>query len=524
MASNYERIFYQDFKEMAEKVDSLLSDLNDSKQEIKCLKQDLRQQDIKHRNNIKDIKKEQKAEIAKLKGAHKQEVQRLNQKIDNLKNENEKLKSRSHKDSSNSSKPPSSDGFKKPVSTRAKSGKKPGGQKGHKGHTVKFMEPTTFIEHKQKLCSCGGHILYDEVPTERKQKADAYILCTVEEHRSFQGECERCGKIIKTKLPGELKNPVTYGNNLKALSVIGTVDGASSIRRFSRFLSEATDSKIALSPGTIVNFRRELRHKISPVIERIKEQLRLSPLLHKDETGVKLNGNQNWCHVLSNENLSYYHIHKKRGIDADQQMDVLTGYSGTLMHDHWKTLYHFPCNHAECNAHVLRELTYIIENEPQYKKYAARMEGLLKEINQSKKKRIAQDYTTFPDNALSEYEGTYRSILAEWTTCAEEALSKRRKKDGRYKREGEKLPFRLREYKEEHLRFMYDFDVPFTNNQAERDLRSIKANVKISGSFRSHKGTDTFADIKSYISTLRKQGHNIHDAITQAFDCHPVLF
>jgi len=445
-------------------------------------------------------------EFTDFKVAANKEIDRLNDRVGvlekenkQLKTENEKLKDIINKNSSNSSKPPSSDGFTKIENSREKTGRKPGGQPGHKGFKPKLYEnPTKIIDFKRKKCFCGGHLKYDEKYT-AKQLVDVEVKTHIEEYREYSGVCECCGAQIENEAP--LNDIVTYGSNLKAVCSMLTSEGCVSINRTRQMVSELTGGVINLSEGTIAKWVRDLAERVAPALGKIKEKLLVSPVLNKDETGVRVGKTLNWFHVLSNKSHTLYYSHKKRGNEADKAADVLPAFGGVLVHDHLKGLYDFKCAHAECNAHILRYLKAAVESKG--RKWAQDMLDLLLwaksggEINKVFKR--------------------YDKILK----AGQKEFLKDEAPD--YNGDDMKLFRRMREYKAEHLRFVTDKDVPFDNNQAERDLRMIKAKTKISGCFRAEDGGEIFAHIKSYTSTLRKNHMNIFREIKNAFLLKPAF-
>ena len=446
------------------------------------------------------------AEIFDLKKDHKAELERLNQKIYNqaaeivsLRTENQKLKDIINKNSGNSSKPPSSNGFKKIHNSREKSGKRPGGQVGHKGAVPKLFEnPTHTVEIKPEICQCGGRVIYTDEYT-AKQLVDVNIITNITEYREYEGICECCQNKIVNHAP--VNDIITYGSNLKGLSAMLTTEGCVSINRAQQMISELTGGLINLSEGTLVNWNKELAQCVLPAIGHIKEKLMVSPVLNKDETGVRANKTVNWFHVLSNKTHTLYHADKKRGNEADKAMDILPSYSGVLVHDHLKGLYNFTCTHAECNAHILRYLKAAVENKN--RSWAKDMIKLLLEAKEG--------------GEVNEIFSRYDEILEQGQKefLQDEAPD--------YNGEDMKLLRRMGIYKHEHLRFVTDENVPFDNNQAERDLRMIKAKTKISGCFRGEGKGRVFATLKSYTSTLRKNNCNIFDGIKFAFELKPIL-
>ena len=455
-----------------------------------------------------------RSEIHEIKSSHRQEIAKLNAEIESLskentalKAENQKLKAIINKDSGNSSKPPSSDGLRKIYNSREKTGRPVGGQVGHKGTVPTLLEnPTNIINHKRERCDCGGPVLYPDT-YQAKQHVELEIKAVVTEHRSYSGFCECCNAKIENEMP--VQNIITYGETVKSFVAMLSCEGLVSINRIKTMLFEITDGVIRVSEGTIAKWNKELSGKLASFIKGIKEKLLLQAVLRKDETGIRVANSLQWLHVLSNEAMTLYFSHKKRGNEADKEIDILPAYSGVLVHDHFKGLYTFRCDHAECNAHILRYLKSVVET--QKRAWATAMIVFLVNANSMVKKQKASNISGLGDAVVAECYSRYDEILGqgwlEYLHCE--------KKD--YNGEDMKLLRRLKEYKSEHLRFLSDFQVPFDNNLAERDLRMIKSKTKVSGCFRGADGGSVFATIKSYTSTLRKNSRNIFDGLKAAF-------
>jgi hypothetical protein len=456
-------------------------------------------------------------EVASLKIEHKKEKdilraenQRLSKENQALKGEVQKLKDIINKNSGNSSKPPSSDGFVKIQNGREKSGKRPGGQFGHKGTVPKlFSNPTCIEDIRAEKCKCGGEIAYSGNYT-AKQAVDIEITTTIIEYREHEGICQCCHRRAKNRAP--VNDLITYGNSLKSLTAMLSLEGMVSINRIRQMLCELTDGWLNLSEGTISKWLNDLSKCVAPAIEAIKGELLASPVLHKDETGIRVNKALHWLHVLGNNTHTLYLAHKKRGNDADKEMGILPVYSGVLVHDHLKGLYDFTCDHAECNAHILRYLKAAIESKN--RKWAKDMILLLLHA-----KALVARCGGKPPTPLQiqKMHHQYDKILELGR------LEFLHGESPDYNGEDMKLLRRMKKYKVEHLRFLSNPTVPFDNNQAERDLRMIKAKTKISGCFRAHYGGHVFASLKSYTATLRKNNCNIFLGINAAFEFNPVL-
>jgi hypothetical protein len=521
MAADYGRNLYKQYEEELAKREVFAAEIKVLKQEKLSLRKD-------HESDIVALRAEHKKEIKSISDEHEAVVNNLIAKIENLTEEVRKLRAQIDKNSSNSSKPPSSDGFKKPPknipNSREKTNRKPGGQKGHKGNIpVLFENPDETIDLRPAVCECGGRIDYEGNP-KRKQVIEITLDTYVREYSDEDGVCAVCGRKHRMRFPKEVHNPVNIGADTKALAAMLNIEYGMPLGKIKQFVFDMTDGKVSLTDGSIVNACKELCGKIRPSLESIKTGLFLSRVLHKDETGVKINGKQQWIHTLATNDLAYYHCDENRGNEADKRMGVLAGYSDILVHDHLVGLYAWYCIHAECNAHLLRYLIGVTENEPEYAAYANEMTELLLDANTKRKEAKLRGETEFSEEVIKACEEKYDDITARWKAAISEVLGKVKNKKKRYKREGEKLCPRLIAYKDNHLLFIRDFDVPFDNNLAERTLRGIKSKTKISGGFRTPGGGNVYATVRSYTETLRRQNRNIYRGITSAFAAAPVLF
>jgi transposase len=478
-----------------------------------------------HNHEIAALKEAHRQEISALRAAHQEEIVRLEANITSLEAGNALLKARLDKDSSNSSKPPSSDGFNKPQNSREKSGRRPGGQPGHKGHAPRLCgTPDKVVNLNLERCTCGGAIRYPN-GIERRQHIDLRIHAHVTEYQSGEGSCPCCGKHFPKQFPQELPGIMNIGNNTKATIALLLNEGAVSVNRTQQILRELTEGRLELSEATLLQYQQELSGKLQPELDRIRQDLAFADILNKDESGVRIKGGLHWIHVTSTPRSTFYHIHSKRGSEADKEIGILPAFKGILVHDHLKSLYDFLCKHAECNAHILRYLKGVVENDVEFAPFAEPLLALFKEMNGQRKALIQNEGTAFPAGELEAFYRRYDEILTKWNalTREKEAQRKKKKQSNKYKAEAENLGKRLAEYKAQHLLFLIDFRVPFDNNQAERDVRPVKTKFKVSGGFRSHGGAVAYARIRSFISTLRKRDLNIFQSLLSAFNQEPVL-
>jgi transposase len=283
-----------------------------------------------------------------------------------------------------------------------------------------------------------------------------------------------------------------------------------------------------IGEGTIVSAGETAADMVAPVNEQVKQHLiKKSAVDHFDETGIRVNGTLSWLHCTSTDKLTYYHVHEKRGTEAMNAIGILPAFHGIAVHDHWKSYFTYinPI-HALCNAHHLRELEFI---EGEYvQPWASNMSALLIEIKDTVEKVKASGLLNLRQSILDDFSAQYEMIVDQGlqmnvsSPLLPEGLGGRKKRRGRVKQSPPKnLLDRLKEYKQETLRFMYDFRVPFDNNQCERDIRMTKLKQKISGCFRSKANAHVFCAIRGYLSTIRKNGYQVLDALESAFTSTP---
>ncbi len=436
----------------------------------------------------------------------------------------QKLEDRLAKNSKNSSKPPSSDGLEKPRtrSLRRQSERTKGGQKGHKGHTLKMVADPHHRE-VQFLTSCP-HCTHDlsQASVIGHEKRQLFDLPPVEiEVTEYQVEikhCLNCQQEVKASFPENITAPVQYGSRLKAQAVYlnqyQLIPWARTCEVFGDLYNhQPTEAFLQES-------LQSCHEQIMPSLENIKEILKTEKVAHFDETGMRVIGKLHWVHVASTSQLTYYDVHERRGQIAMREIGILPQFTGRAIHDHFKSYLQFThCLHGYCNAHHLRELQFITD---QYKQsWAARMSQLLLDIKIAVA-RAPATYRSLSPYQCKQFADTYNEILVEG--FALNPQPEKTGKKGRPKQTTAKnLLDRLQKYKQQILAFMYDFCVPFTNNLAERDVRMVKVKQKISGSFRTLNGAKTFCAIRSYISTVRKQSINVLDALEDAFCGNPFL-
>jgi len=422
------------------------------------------------------------------------------------------LESRLNMNSTNSSKPPSSDGLAKPAVTslREKSGKKPGGQKGHKGHGLKIeREPDDVVVVQPIECPGCGCGLSKEATfhADTRYVYDVQIEVKLTEYDIHKVICPCCGATVAGTLPEECKGTLNYGNKIRALAVVLTQYACVGIDKTHKILRDLLE--VSISAGTIKNITQQFASKTDDTIAEIKKKLLESPRLNVDETGSRINGRTQWFHVASNAKYTLVTSHMKRGKEGSEAGSVLPKYGGVLVHDCWKPYFGFDkCEHALCCAHLLRELNALIERG---QTWAKDMKTLLLEMKDVVERYKGADKTKLSGYYRDKFKTSYDAVLAK----AKEEITP---SPTRKKSKAENILARLEEYRAEITRFTENFEVPFDNNQAERDLRNVKVKQKVSGCFRTEDGADDYAKTTSIIGTVVKFGQSVYGAVRGLFE------
>ena len=425
----------------------------------------------------------------------------------------EKLKNQLNKNSTNSSKPPSSDGLSRPnrsQSLRPKGKNKSGGQKGHRGHTLlQTTKPDYIVSHDVSVCSGCLKDLSTVSPlgTIKRQVFDIPLpKVEVTEHQALVKECPHCLAKVTGDFPSGVTAPVQYGSNIKSFALYLQHQHFIPEDRLQELFSDLFGVKLATA--TLNSFTEKLHNGLNDFEQNVLTSVNQSAVKHLDETGFRIGGKTQWLHVASTDLLTYYHVNAKRKA-------LLPELGGTVVHDHWKPYYQLEnVSHSLCNAHHLRELNVFIESKELWAKKMKRF--LLLGL------KYRQHYgdKPIPPDKIDRLIELYHTILTQGLDYHEAlpAFSDKPKRGRMKHRPGHNLLFRLRDYCGDVLRFLTDPDVPFTNNQAERDIRMMKCKQKVSGGFRTSTGAEQFARIRGFISTARKQQWNILESITNALN------
>lgn len=448
-----------------------------------------------------------------------QVIMQLNQTI-------QELREQLNKNSQNSSKPPSSDGYKKPApkSLRKSSGKRSGGQNGHSGANLAVMkQPDETVQHMPSACEgCPNYQFCKGMAciAERRQVVDAIVKVNVTEHQTLEiPNCMLYGNARRGEFPSNIKAAVQYGENLQALSVAMNTIGAVSVKRTHEILSGVFN--IPLSTGTISSMVKRCADSVSSAVATIKTKITEAVLAHFDETGSRVENKLMWVHDASNREYTYLELSSKRGTKGMNECGVLSFFKGIAVHDCWASYWSYPdIQHAVCCAHLLRELIGITENHPN-QKWASGFTDLLMEMKKVKDKAVRQGNDLLSYYYHHKFSRMYDELITQ--AREENPLPESTEKKRGRKKKGKILALveRLANYKASVCLFIEDFKVPFDNNQAERDLRMIKVKTKVSGCFRTEEGARDYLKIMSFVGTANKHGYNAYEALRTAISGHP---
>ncbi|MCY0923550.1 MULTISPECIES: IS66 family transposase [unclassified Streptomyces] len=421
-------------------------------------------------------------------------------------------------DSRNSSKPPSGDGLGKrpaPKSLRQRTGRKPGRAKGDPGGRLEQVaDPGRIVDHYPDACGgCGAGL--DGAGSTGYRARQVFDLpevkAQVTEHRLHQRVCG-CGHATTAAAPGQVSASTVYGPGVRAAICYLSAYQHLPAKR----LAEAMDALFGLpiSTGTVLSVLARAHEGLAGFEAEVKEHLAAVPVAHADESGVRVAGKLHWLHVMCTHLATFYGIHARRGREAMDEMGILPAFTGTLVTDALASYTVYGNDQALCGAHVLRDLIAVAEDTRRDPAWAQAMIDVLIEAKDAVAEALAAGQDALAPAFPADFQDRYRRAAL----CG---ISANPRPATGPKPKARALAERLRDRTEEYQRYMVDFAVPFDNNQAERDLRMIKTQPKISGSWRTLTGARRFARIRSYISTVRKHGINPLTALRDLFAGRP---
>ena len=482
---DYSKDLFKQVQDMIKKCDDLSSEIKEERKKSQKEKREL---------NEKIEKLESK-------------VQKLEKENEKLRDDNDRLKKIINNNSDNSSKPPSTDIKKNIPNNREKSNKTKGGQTGHKGTGLKKSEIVKKIKNKEikhKIINVGkpqGEFV-------SKYIIDIEVRAIAKEYRFYKDEKG------KYNIPKEFKTDVQYGSEVKTLCTILNTEGIVAIDRLTKLVSCISHGKINISNGSIVNFIKDLSNKTIKERNEIKENLLNSKLMYTDATTLRC-ANRNMC-VRNYSTEKYVYLVPTYGKSKKyiEETGILNKYTGNIVHDHETVIYNYGNEHIECNVHISRYLKGCFENTTH--KWALKMRSFLCSLNEHRKRLIKEGVREISLEKLEKYEERYDTILKEGYE------ENKRIKKKFLRQEEQRLLNRLSKYKENHIKFLKDFAVPFDNNLSERDLRNVKIKQKISGYFSNLEQATNFFNIKSIIMTLKKQGKDFYSEIYKKYEKNPI--
>jgi len=464
--------------------------------------------------------KELRATIDALSESEKTElIVRLMAEVARLTARVAELERRLGMNSANSSKPPSSDGYSKPnpKSLRQHSGRKPGGQQGHAGTTLRQVSQPDEVElHWPERCACGCCL--DEAPVDHVQRRQVFELpdrlLEVTEHRIVWKKCPHCGRMSGAEAPPEASRPAQYGPRFRAMLVYLRDYQMLPYKRLTELCRDVLGAGVC--KRTVEAAQMRMYEALAPFEQALRARLLNAPVLHADETGLRVDGTLQWFHSLSAADLTLYQAHPKRGGEAIEANGLIPAFKGVVVHDCWGPYFRYGDAHALCGAHLLRELLGVCENEGH--RWAHELSVLLEMVS---KVASAPEASPRSPELVDWFERTYDEILARGKSELAPPQKTPGKRGRAKKSKAANLHERLQTHRAAVLRCLHDPNVPFSNNRAEQDIRMVKLRQKISGCARTVTGAQAFARIRSYISTSLKQGNDLFQNIVDAAAADP---
>jgi transposase len=451
-------------------------------------------------------------------------IQQHGEQMSRLSEQLQAVQDRLAKDSHNSHLPPSSNRFvRKPKSLRKPSGKKSGGQPGHRGSSLSWSSiPDEIIEQHVERCEACQHDLHAVAACggERRQVVDVPSpRLVVREYRAEQKQCPDCQHITRAAFPAGVQTPLHYGAIVGAIAVYLVEQQLLPLARACEVMSDLLG--VQMSEGTVCDLIARCAGRLVPVEQQIKAALTKAEVIHQDETGLYVGGLRHWMHVTCTPTLTHYQVDASRGQAALEAIGILPQFTGISIHDGWASYFLYDCQHAACMVHLLRELVFLAEEQAAVG--AADLKELLLDMKQATDEAREQGKHGLDPLEVIDWEARFLELLTEADRLYPHALAPPGT-SGRCKQSpARNLLDRLRKHQQAVLLFLEDLRVDFDNNLAERDLRMVKVQQKVSGCFRSGAGSQAFARIRGYLSTLRKQGMPLLSALQATLGGHPVL-
>lgn len=482
---------------------------------------------------------ERVAELERQLAARGEEVATLKALVEALEAEIERLRREGSRHSGNSGKPPSSDTLaqrsqqqeerlsraERRRRARAKAKKlmegepkrRPGKQPGEPGtNLAQVAAPDRVLTHQpERCCGCGGDLAAAEVvASERRQVFDLPTRrLEVIEHRAESRRCG-CGRTTKAAFPAEAKASTAYGPLVRAVGVYLVAGQHLPVARAAALLAQVCGAPV--STGWLAGLTAEAAKGLEGFLAALRAQLVAEGVVHADETGARISGARHWFHVACTDLLTLLDCHQKRGAEAFEDMAVLPFFSGVLVSDGWRSYWSYDaCEHALCCAHLLRDLAAVAQVD-RHQRWADDMADLLVEAKKAVESALATDEPGLSARQLKALRTRYTRIVKAGYAAVPDGH-----RTGSYDRDAYNLLRRLDTQRADICRYWVNAAVSFDNNAAERDLRMVKLQQKISGCFRTMAGAKAFCAVRSYLHTARKHGLAHLDVLTQLFQGSP---
>ena len=502
------------YKELEQKFNKLKKENEIKGKEVKFLKQQNKQKDeIIHDLDKNDYKGQY--ETLKLENIE------LKKKLKILEEKFEMQRISLKKDSSNSCKPSSTNGFKRVVqNNRVKSGRKPGREKGHKRSAPTVTKTPDEVIKVLKVATCRcGHKTVDKEEVSRDLISLEVIVHTTQ-YRGNKTVCPCCNKEYMPKFPEQVKSIINYDEGIKSLVVYLNSYCNVPNQKTVELLSLLSNNKLKMCQGTVGNTMAQFSKKSKPILKKMKQQILKSPVINEDETPIKVNGEIMSVIGVFTKVISLLESFEHRNLDSFKEMGILDRYIGTVCHDHNKIHNAFiQSKQAECNFHILRycKAEYEVHKRDSIKNFMDYLLSLRDKVDEYK----IQGKTKFTEEEYNKAKAKYLELLDIW----DEEFKKEYDYDKKQYYDSERcLKSRLRENVDDHLRFLTDFRIDFTNNLAERGLRKVKTKLKIVGGFRNLQFSRYYCDAISIIDTCKKQNMNISETIKNIFQGKKKIF
>ena len=506
MGGNYTKSVYNQLMEVMERLKFMEEEHKKDQKEIRSLSSEvksLQTENIRLREEVSGMK----CSITAL----EEENLRLEKENALLRDDNERMKRTLSNDSSNSSIPPSKDQPGKApnmYNSRKPSRKKKGAQPGHPGKGLSKVDVEQKIrdgifEHRiESIGTPGGAYV-------TRYRLDLEVKTTAVEIRIYADENG------KYQIPDEYKADVSYGGTIRAIAAFLYSEGVVANDRICEFINSISGDALRLSEGSVYGFCRKFAESCGNECPKIKESLLNAHEICTDATTVKTDGKQSYIRNFSTEKSVLYVGSGKKDLETLEGMEILKKYAGTLTHDHETALYHFGTGHGECNVHLER---YLRKNtEETGNTWSHNLGSFLNGMNHARKERMEKGEACFSAMELERYSQRYDQIVAAGRE------QNRQTKGRNAKKEEKTLLNRLEKYKENHLLFLRDFQVHYSNNMSEKDLRICKNRQKMAGGFRTDEGREMYCRIMSVIETVKRRGLNIFQSIRNLMDDIPVI-